>query len=92
VRTAEAVIEKHEQILDGLERGSITGKVAEQMNQTIKGIMAVPRLELQHRTMLLKYGRKVPVPRSTILRDLLGVPEKPSPTDGEHVRGLLPEK
>ena len=47
LRTAEAIIAKHEQIQDALEREAITGKVAEQMNQTLKGIMGLAKLELQ---------------------------------------------
>lgn len=70
----------------------ITGKVAEQMNQTLKGIAGVAKMEMQFFTMLLKYGRKAPVPRSPILRSIVGLPEQLSATDGEKVRALLPEK
>ena len=87
-----SIIEKHEQIQDGLERGSLTGKIAEQMNQTLKGIMGVAKLEMQYFSMLLKFGRKAPVPRSPILRSVVGLPEKLSPSDGETVRAFLPEK
>lgn len=92
LRTAVSIIEKHEQIQDGLERGSLTGKIAEQMNQTLKGIMGVAKLEMQYFSMLLKFGRKAPVPRSPILRSVVGLPEKLSPSDGETVRAFLPEK
>jgi hypothetical protein len=92
LRSAEAIIAKHEQIQDGLEHQTITGKVAEQMNQTLKGIMGVAKLEMQYYGLLLKFGRKVPVPRSPILRSVAGLPEQVSPSDGERVRALIPEK
>lgn len=92
LRTAEAIIEKHEQIQDALEGNRINGKIAEQMNQTLKGIMGVAKLEMQYFSMLLKFGRKAPVPRSPILRSVVGLPESVSPSDGETVRGFLPDK
>lgn len=92
LRTAVAIVEKHEQILDGLEHGRLTGKVAEQMNQTLKGIIGIERLGMQFLALALKFGKKAPVPRSPILRDMLGLPGRVSPGDGEQVRALLPEK
>src|SRR5436190_8864383 len=92
LRTAEALIEKHEQIQDALEHGRITGKIAEQMNQTLKGIMGIEKLGLQYLSLVLKFGRKAPVPRSPIVRDMIGLPPALAPTDGEYVRALLPEK
>lgn len=92
IRTADAIISKHEQIQDALERGTITGKIAEQMGQTLKGITGVAKLELQFLSMLLKFGRKAPVPRSALLRSVIGLQEQVSPQDGELVRALLPEK
>lgn len=92
MRTALAIVEKHEQIQDGLERQTLSGKIAEQMNQTLKGIMGVARLEMQFYNMALKYGRRAPVPRSSILRSLIGLPEKAASTDGETVRALIGEK
>jgi hypothetical protein len=92
IRTAEALIEKHEQIFDGLEHGAIENKRAEQMNQALKGIMGVERLGLQYLSQMMKYGRKIPVPRTPVLRNLLGLPEHVSASDGEQVRALLPEK
>lgn len=92
IRTAAAIIEKHEQIQDALEHQAISGKIAEQMNQTLKGIMGVAKLEMQYFSMLLKFGRKAPVPRSPILRSVVGLPEKVSSGDGETVRAMLPEK
>lgn len=91
LRTAEAIIAKHEQIQDALERQTISGKIAEQMNQTLKGIMGIEKLGLQYLSLLLKVGRKAPVPRTPILRNMIGLPEKLSPTDGEVVRGFLPD-
>jgi hypothetical protein len=92
LRTADAIVEKHEQIQDALEHGRITGKIAEQMNQTLKGIMGIEKLGVQYLTLMLKFGRKAPVPRTPILRNLIGLPETLSPGDGEQVRALLPEK
>jgi hypothetical protein len=91
LRTAEAIIEKHEQIQDALERSAITGKQAEQMNQTLKGIVGIEKLGLQYLSLIIKMGKKATVPRTPILRNLLGLPAAISPTDGEHVRALLPD-
>lgn len=92
LRTASAIVEKHEQIQDALEHGRITGKIAEQMNQTLKGIVGIEKLGMQFLALALKFGKRAPVPRSPILRDMLGLPERLAPTDGEQVRALLPEK
>ncbi|HAM40693.1 MAG TPA: hypothetical protein DCP69_04990 [Candidatus Omnitrophica bacterium] len=92
IRTAAAIVEKHEQIQDGLERSTISGKIAEQMNQTLKGIMRVAQLEMQYWSLVAKWGRKAPVPRSPLLRNVIGLPDAISPKDGEYVRALLPEK
>lgn len=88
IRTATAIIQKHEQIQEALESERITGKVAEQMNQTLKGIMNVAKLELQYWSLIAKMGRKAPVPRSPILRSVVGLTEEVQPTDGEIVRRL----
>lgn len=92
LRTAEAIIEKHEQIQDALERSAISGKIAEQMNQTLKGIVGIEKLGMQYLSLIVKMGRKAAVPRTPILRDMLGLPEAISASDGERVRALLPEK
>lgn len=92
IRTAEAIIQKHEQIQDGLERQTITGKIAEQMNQTLKGILGVVKLELQYHSLAMKMGRKAFVPRSAVLRNIIGLPEKASKDDGEYVRRLNGEQ
>jgi hypothetical protein len=91
LRTATAVIEKYEQIQDALESNRITGKIAEQMNQTLKGIVGIERLGLQFLNLALKFGKKAPVPRSPILRDMVGLGVNVAPTDGEKVRQLLPD-
>jgi hypothetical protein len=91
VRTATAIVEKHEQILDALERETITGKIAEQMGQQLKGITGIARLEMQFWNTVIKFGRKAPVPRSALMRSVLGLPETISPTDGEAVRSMLPD-
>ncbi len=91
VRSADAVIAKHEQILDGLERGVISNKTGEQMGQQLKGIMAVERLGISYLRMIAAMGRKAAVPRTPILRSLIGLPRDLSPGDGEKVRALLPE-
>lgn len=90
LRTSQAIVHKHEQIQDALERQAINGKIAEQMNQTLKGIMNVAKLEIQWLNMILKFGNKAPVPRSPILRSVVGLPEAVSPTDGDVVRSMLP--
>jgi len=87
-----ALVEKHEQIADALEHGRITGKIAEQLNQTLKGIVGIEKLGLQYLSLALKFGRKAPVPRTPILRDMIGLPAALSETDGAKVRALLPEK
>lgn len=91
MRTASAIIEKHEQIQHALEHGKITGKIAEQMNQTLKGIVAIERLGLQYLSLAHKFGRKIPVPRSPIIRDMIGLPEVITPKDGETLRHLVGE-
>jgi hypothetical protein len=92
LRTTEAILTKNEQILDGMERGSVTPKTAEQMSQCCKMPVMMVRLEMAYLKMVQTFGRKVPVPRSALLRSVLGLPEKPSPTDGEQVRALIGEK
>lgn len=92
LRTADALIAKHEQIADALEHGRITGKIAEQLNQTLKGIVGIERLGLQYLSLALKFGKKAPVPRTPVLRDMIGLPKDVAPTDGEYVRRLLPDQ
>lgn len=91
LRTADALAAKYEQIQDALEHGNITAKVAEQMSQTLKGILGIEKLGLQYLSLALRMGRKAIVPRTPILRNLIGLPEQVSPTDGETVRALLPD-
>src|SRR5262245_47190916 len=92
LRTAEAIVHKYEQIQEALEHEAITPKRAEQMNQTLKGITDIAKLELQWYSLAARFGKKVPVPRSAILRNMLGLPVDVSPSDGEAVRKLVPEK
>jgi hypothetical protein len=94
LRTAEAILEKNEQILDGMERGVVTPKTGEQMSQCCKMPIALVRLEMSYLKMLQGFGRKAPVPRSALLRSMIpGLnPDKILPTDGETVRAMLPEK
>jgi hypothetical protein len=91
LRTADALIEKFEQIQDGLERDTITPKKAEQMSQTLKGIISIEKLGVQYLSMIQRLGRKAPVPRTPVLRNLLGLPPALSPTDGAAVRALVGE-
>lgn len=91
IRTADAVIEKSEQIFDALEREAITPKTAEQLGQQLKTITNMARMEMQFLGLVLKFGRKAPVPRGPLLRSVIGLPEAISPTDGEYVRKLLPQ-
>jgi len=91
LRTAEKLIEKHEQIADALEHGSITPKTAEQLNQSLKGIVGIERLGMSYLKLALAFGKKAPVPRTPILRSMIGLPVELSPHDGEQVRALLPD-
>lgn len=91
LRTAAAIAEKYEQIQDALEHDRMKPKVAEQMNQTLKGIVGLEKLAMQFLSLALKFGKKAPVPRSPILRDMLGLPVAVSSTDGETIRRMLPE-
>jgi len=94
LRTVEAILKKNEQILDGLERGTLTPKMGEQMGQCIKTPQNLVRLEISYHRMIKDYGRTVPVPRSPLLRSMIpGLnPDKVEPTDGEKVRALIGEK
>ena len=92
LRTADAIVAKHEQIQDALERDAIKAKQAEQMNQTLKGIMNVARLEMQYWRLVMQFKQKAPVPRSPLLRSVAGLPVALSPTDGATIRAFLPEK
>lgn len=89
IRTAEKVIEKFEQIQDGLERQALTPKTAEQMNQTLKGIMGVERLAMQYWSLARKFGKSAPIPRTPITRSLLGLRPDADPSDGANVRKML---
>jgi hypothetical protein len=90
LRSAEAILAKNEQIMDGIERGAVTPKMAEQMGQCIKTPIALARLEMTFLKMVHGFGRTAPVPRSPLLRSVIGLKEAVSPTDGEFVRGLMP--
>ena len=76
-----------------MERGTISPKTAEQMQQCCKTPQALVKLELQYWKLLQAFGRKAPVPRSSLLRSMIpGLdPEKLSPGDGAIVRALLPD-
>jgi len=88
IRTTQAVVEKYEQIQDALEHGTITGKVAEQMTQTLKGITGLAKLEMQYFSLIQKFKHSAPVPRSPLLRSVVGLAEEVAPTDGAVVRGI----
>ncbi len=94
MRTAEAILEKNEQILDGMEHGTVTPKAAEQMSQCCKMPIQLVKLEIAYLRMLQSFGRKAPVPRSPLLRSMIpGLnPDQVAATDGEVVRGLVAEK
>lgn len=93
LRTADAILQKNEQILDGMERGVVSPKMGEQMSQCCKMPIALVRLEMAYHKMIQGFGRKAPVPRSPLLRSMVpGLdPEKLSPQDGEKVRALVAE-
>src|SRR4051812_5017258 len=73
LRTTDAILHKNEQIIDGLERGAITSKMAEQMGQCIKTPIMLARLEMSFLKMIQGFGRKAPVPRSPLLRSAVGL-------------------
>ena len=75
IRTPAAIVEKYEQIFDALDNDRVTGKVAEQLNQALKGITGVARLEIQYMSLVAKHGHKMPMPKSQILKGLIGARE-----------------
>lgn len=89
LRTAQDILKKNEQIQDALERSAISPKTAEQMSQCVKTPLNVARLELAYRRMLAGAGKMVAVPRSELLRTIIGLPVEVGPGDGEKVRGLI---
>lgn len=91
MRTVEAILAKNEEILDGLDRRVLSAKQGEQMGQCLKIPIGLARLETSFLRLLHQFGRKAPVPRSAILRSVIGLKEAVSPTDGEYVRRMLPE-
>ena len=58
------------------------------MDQALKGILAVAKMELSYITLLLKLGARAPVPRSPILRSIIGLKGKPKKAE-EHMRTVL---
>lgn len=90
LRTGEAILEKNEQILDGMEHGSVTPKMAEQMSQCCKMPLQLANMEMRYLKMIQGFGRKAPVPRTPILRAMAGLnPDKLLPGDGAAVRALV---
>lgn len=75
-----------------MERGVVSPKLGEGMLQCCKMPIALVRLEMGYLKMMKDFGRKVPVPRSPLLRSMIpGLnPDVVAPTDGETVRALLP--
>jgi hypothetical protein len=92
LRTVEDLLEKNEQILDGLERGTVTPKMGEQMGQCVKTPIALARLEMSFHKMIQGFGKKAPVPRNALLRSAIGLKEAISSSDGEYIRAMLPEQ
>jgi hypothetical protein len=90
-RTAEDILRINEQILDALQHGLITPKMAEQLGQCIKQPVALVNVEMKYHRHLHMFGRKVPVPRSPLLRALIpGLdPDKVLASDGQKVRALV---
>lgn len=68
-----AIIGKHEQILDGLERQVLTPKTAEQMNQNLKGIVGIARLQLKYLDLIAHFKGKTPAPTNPVLKSIVGV-------------------
>jgi hypothetical protein len=89
LRTADEILQKNEQIFDGLDRGTISAKVAEQLSQCVKTPLMIARLELLYMRMLQTAGRTAPVPRSPLVRSLVGLnPHRIESGDGEKLRNL----
>ncbi len=65
-------MERYEQVFDALNHDRISPKTAEQLNQSLKGIVGVSRLKLQYMSMVAKHGHKLPTAKGEILLGLLG--------------------
>lgn len=84
IETLEDLARRNEQVLDGLDRGTLTPKTAEQMNQTLKAIFRLKvDVPLRLMSLLAKHKGKVPIPREPILRKMIGLGEQPAPTDAK---------
>ncbi len=59
-------------MFDGLNKGTLTLEAAVQMIRALKGIMSVPQLEMRYLNMVAKFGHKMPLPRSEVLKGLIG--------------------
>ena len=93
MRTAEQILGKNEQIIDGMERGVLSPKMAEQMSQCVKTPILLARVEMQFLKMVEAMGRKARVPHSPLVRSLIGLdPSTVDPGDGDKVRALIGEE
>lgn len=91
LRTSAQILKKNEEILDGLERGTVTPKAAEQMSQCCKLPLEHAKFELKYHGMVRKFGRTAPVPRSPLTRELIGLAAELSAGDGPAVRQIAGE-
>jgi hypothetical protein len=59
------------------------------MNMSIKGLWRAAEIELKYWSLVAKFGRdrRIPVPRSPLLRSTIGLGIEPAVTDGAFVRG-----
>ena len=82
IDTIEALTRKNEQVFDALDRGALTPKQGEQMNQTLKAIFRLKiDTPLRLISLVAKHKGKIPIPREPMLRTMLGLNAKPEPTD-----------
>lgn len=80
--TIEDMVRKNEQVFDALDRGSVTPKTAEQLNQTLKAIFRL-RIDTPIRLMslLAKHRGAIPIPRDPIVRKMIGLGPDVDPGD-----------
>jgi hypothetical protein len=86
IDTIEALARVGEQILDGLDRGALSPKQGEQMNQTWKQIYRLKvDTPLRLMSLVARYRGKVPIPREPMVRSLLGLGPTPEETDAKQL-------
>lgn len=84
------MVRKNEQVFDALDRGTVTPKTAEQLNQTLKAIFRL-RIDTPIRLMslLAKHRGNIAIPRDPIVRKMMGLGPEPGPDDAAVLQGAL---